>query len=185
MMRYILSGTGRLISAILLAALATFGLAACGNDSGDGMNDLGLKDNSQRPTDAMQTPTQEPTKRSDSAPDYEGPYDAKFRAWVNDNDDSTVAVTGNVEKVISENAFTLAGEGDSEDLLVVGADKVSGLQAGSAVTVTGTVHKAFNLPGVEDDIHVDFEDDNVLQGFDRDPYVEAAQVDTTAPATTP
>jgi hypothetical protein len=183
-MRSILSGPGRLISALLFAALATFGLAACGDDSGKGMNDLGLQD-TQGPNDTVQTPTQEPTEKTDSAPDYEGPYDAKFRAWVNDNDDSTVAVTGNVEQVISENAFTLAGEGDSEDLLVVGADKVSGLQAGSAVTVTGTVHKAFNLPGVEDDIHVDFEDDNVLQGFDRDPYVEATQVDTSAPAATP
>jgi len=174
----------RLIPTLLLAALATFGLTACGDDSGDGMNGLGPQD-TQGPNDTLQTPTQAPTDKTEGVPDYEGPYDAKFRSWVKDNDDATVAVSGNVEQVISDNAFTLAGEGDSEDLLVVGADKVADLQTGSAVTVTGTVHKAFHLPGVEDDIHVDFEDDNVLQGFDRDPYVEAAQVDTAAPAATP
>ncbi len=178
------SGPGRFVPALLLALVATFGLSACGDDSRDGMNDLGLQD-TQGPNDTIQTPTQEPTDRTETAPDYEGPYDAKFRAWVDDNDESTVEVSGNVEQVISDNAFTLAGEGDTEDLLIVGADKVTGLQAGSAVTVTGTVHKAFNLPGVEDDIHVDFEDDSILQAFDRDPYVEAAQVDTTAPAATP
>lgn len=175
----------RLIPTLLLALVATLGLAACGDDGdNDGLNDLGVQD-TNGPNDTLQTPTQEPTEQNEGAPDYEGPYDAKFRSWVNDNDEGTVAVSGNVEQVISDNAFTLAGEGDNEDLLVVGADKVAGLQTGSAVTVTGTVHKAFNLPGVEDDIHVDFEDDNVLQGFDRDPYVEAAQVDTAAPAATP
>ena len=166
------SGQRRSFPALLLALFATFGLAACA-------------DHTQGPNDTLQTPTQVPTDRTPSAPDYEGPYDARFRAWVDNNDDSTVVVSGNVDQVISDNAFTLAGEGDKEDLLVVGADKVTGLQAGGAVIVTGTVHKAFNLPGVQDDIHVDFEDDSILQAFDRDPYVEAAKVDTSAPAATP
>lgn len=178
------SGPSGFISALLLALVTMFGLAACGDDSRAGMNDLGLQD-TQGPNDTLQTPTQVPTDRTAGAPDYEGPYDARFRAWVNKNDDSTVAVSGTVEQVISDNAFTLAGEGDNEDLLVVGAAKVTGLQAGSAVAVTGTVHRAFNLPGVEDDIHVDFEDASILQAFDRDPYVEATQVDTSAPAATP
>jgi len=166
------SGHARSFPALLLALVATFGLAACGPHT-------------QGPNDTIQTPTREPTESTGTTPDYEGPYDAKFRAWVDNNDDSTVVVSGNVDQVISDNAFTLAGEGDREDLLVVGADRVTGLQAGSDVSVTGTVHKAFNLPGVEDDIHVDFEDDSILQAFDRDPYVEAAQVDTAAPAATP
>jgi hypothetical protein len=166
------SGHGRSFPAMLLALVATFGLAACGSHT-------------QGPNDTIQTPNREPTDTTGTTPDYEGPYDAKFRAWVDNNDDSMVVVSGNVEQVISDNAFTLAGEGDKEDLLVVGADKVTGLQAGGAVSVTGTVHKAFNLPGVEDAIHLDFEDNSILQAFDRDPYVEAAQVDTAAPAATP
>jgi hypothetical protein len=171
------------IAAVLFAALASFGLAACGDDSDGGLNDLGVQD-TNGPNDTLQTPTQTPSDKM-SKPDYTGPYNAKFRDWVNDNDDSTVTVTGNVEKVINDNAFTLAGEGNTEDLLVVGADTVSGLKSGSSVTVTGNVHKAFNLPVVEDDIKVNFEDDAVFQGFDRDPYVEATAVDTAAPAATP
>jgi hypothetical protein len=175
-------GIGRLVATLLIAVLAGFGLSACGDDSDNGIGDLGVQD-TDGPNDTLQTPSERPSQKASDKPDYVGSYDTKFRAWVDQNDDATVAVTGKVEKVISDNAFTLAGQGNDEDLLVVGADKVSGLQAGRTVTVTGDVHKAFNLPEVEDDIKVDFEDDNVFQGFDRDPYVEATMVDTSTTAT--
>jgi hypothetical protein len=174
-----IGGMGRLVTTLLLALVAAFGMAACGDKSIDGgMSDLGVQD-TQGPNDTIQTPTEPPQKR-DEKPGYVGLYDTQFRRWVNDNEDSTVVVTAKVEKVISDNAFTLAGAGDTEDLLVLGADKFTGLRSGTPVVVTGKVHKAFNLPMVEDDIHVNFENDSVLQAFDRDPYVEATRVDTSA-----
>lgn len=169
----------RLVGALLLALVATFGLSACGDDAVDG-EVPGVED--VLPTDE---PAEEPTEDAPEEPAYDGAYDNTFRQGIDDHVDKTVALTGEVEKVISDNAFTLAGNGGTEALLVVGADPTTGLEPGAEVTVTGVVHKAFDLPAVEDEIDVDFDDDTVFQGFDRDPYIQATTVETSTGGATP
>lgn len=163
--------TSPAVAALVLALFASLGLAACGNDDSGDKNDITLPNTI--PGNTKDTATHE---MSDDAT-YEGPYDAKFRDWVNDNDEAKATVTAHVKEVIGDNAFTLAGtEDDGEDLLVVDPKGTTGLQPGVEVTVTGTVHKAFDLPFVEDEVKVDFENDADFKGFDRDPYLQAKTV---------
>lgn len=163
------------VAGAVLALTAGLGLASCGND------DAGDKDDISMPNTVPGMDDSDQKASNDASDDaYEGPYNAKFREWANDHDEATASVTANVKKVIGGNAFTLAStEDDSEDLLVVDTKGTTGLQAGVEVTVTGTVHKAFDLPFVEDEIDVDFENDVDFKGFDRDPYIQAKTVSVT------
>lgn len=165
-------GLGRVLAGMLIATAVAFGLAACGSNGGNS-DDAAPPAGSPAPPAATQNM---PKDDSDSKPAYDGAYDAKFREWAGDHEGDVVTITGHVKTVLNENALTIMGTNGTEDFLVVGKGKAAGIKAGDNVSVTGKVHKAFDLPGVEDEIDVDFNDDNVLQGFDRDPYVVATDV---------
>ena len=162
-------GLGRVLAGMLIATAVASGLAACGNGDDSTTPPVG------NPVPPAATQNQ-PSKDADDKPAYSGPNDAKFVKWAEDNEDAIVTLTGTVKNVVNDNAFTITGQGGAADFLVVSKDVTQGLTAGGNVSVTGVVHKAFDLPGVEDEIDIDFDDDNVFQGFDRDPYVMASNI---------
>ena len=163
-------GLGRVLAGMLIATSAACGLAACAGD------DDGTAPPAEHSAPPAATHSATPSDGASSQPAYKGAYDAKFREWAGEHEDSVVALTGTVKNVVNDNAFTLAGENDAEDFLVVSKDNTQGLTAGGKVSVRGVVHKAFDLPGVEDNIDVDFDDDDVFEGFDRDPYIVASNI---------
>jgi hypothetical protein len=163
---------GRLVAGVLAATVATFGLAACG-DNADRAEPPA--NNSTSPSAAAQNPH---ANETDEHPTYNGPYDAKFRDWADDHEDAIVTLTGSVKTVVNDNAFTLAGKNGADDFLVVSEDVSKGLAAGSDISITGVVHKAFDLPEVEDEIKVNFNNPTPFKGFDRDPYVVASNIST-------
>jgi hypothetical protein len=163
-------GLGRVLAGMLIATAVAFGLAACGDNADRGE----APGNGMSPSAATQnTPSDDDENRT-----YNGAYDKKFRDWAGDHEDAIVTLTGTVKTVVNGNAFTLAGEDGAEDFLVVSKDVSKGLTSGSDVSITGIVHKAFDLPAVKDEIDVDFDDDTVFEGFDRDPYVVASNIST-------
>jgi hypothetical protein len=156
---------------MLIATAVAFALAACGNGS----------DRAEAPHNSMSPSASTPNTPSDDTdenPTYNGPYDKKFRDWAGDHEGAIVTLTGTVKTVVNGNAFTLAGEPGAEDLLIVSENVSKGLASDSDVSITGVVHKAFDLPAVKDEINVDFDDDAVFEGFDRDPYVVASNIST-------
>ena len=142
---------------VTVALIATLGLAGCGGDGDDAAPPV------ENPVTPVPTQTTAPSDDADTNGTYEGAYDAKFREWAGDHEGATV---------------TLAGENGADDFLVVSKDATLALAAGGKVSVTGVVHKAFDLPGVEDEINIDFSDDDMFEGFDRDPYVVASNITT-------
>lgn len=107
---------------------------------------------------------------------YDGVYGEQFAANVKDWDNQRVIVSGTVEKVVGQDAFTLGGDGVA-DLLVVSAQGDQQVQEGDTVRVTGTAHATFDLPGVEDDVGRDL-DDATFEEWDQGPYVVADRVET-------
>lgn len=111
---------------------------------------------------------------------YDGPYDAGFSEAARSYDGQEVTVSANVNEVVSPTSFTIAGTEatDVDPLLIVSPTKVDGLQEGTAVQVTGTVHQAFDLPTVEEGVRVDL-DDSLYGSYDQLPYIEATSIDTS------
>lgn len=116
-----------------------------------------------------------------------GPYDGLYDTTFYDNIDSyvgeEVTVSADVNEIVSPTSLTIAGTEDTdvEPMLVVSADEVSGLEPDLTVRVTGTVHEAFDLPTVEDEMGLDL-DDELYDEFDGEPYIEATSIDTSVPS---
>jgi hypothetical protein len=83
-------------------------------------------------------------------------------------------------QIISPTSFTIAGTDDTtvEPLLVVHDGTLKELAPDLTVAVTGTVHRTFDLPTVEDEIGLDF-DDALFEEWEADPYIEASKIDTS------
>ncbi|WP_337061066.1 hypothetical protein [Kineococcus sp. G2] len=152
-----------------IVAFAAFGVAGCsetaGEEEGTSVEDVQEADEEALEGEAAVTP-------------YEGAYDGTFYDDVNTYVGQEVTVSAEVDSVVSPNAFVIAGTEDTtvDPMLVVGATEVSGLSEGTLVEVTGTVHEAFDLPQVEEDTGVDFEDD-LFNDYDAEPYIVATTVE--------
>lgn len=109
---------------------------------------------------------------------YAGAYDAAFAERVVDYAEQEVTLTGEVDVVVSPVAFTItaAGGDPAASLLVVHDPVGDGLTPGAAVTVTGTVHEAYNVPSVEENLGEPPGED-VLAHYDGEPFVDATVVD--------
>lgn len=108
---------------------------------------------------------------------YEGPYDEDFAADLESYEDETVKVFADVQTVVSPEAFTITGDNIGE-LLVLTTDGTDGLREDIPVEVTGTVHTAFDLPVVEEDLQRDI-DDGAFGAWDEEPYLVADEVEPT------
>lgn len=159
-------------TAAALAAVAGLGLAGCGGSADRSGDDVG---------EARQQPAGEDPGT------YTGPYDEAFVDDASTLVDADVTLTAQVEEVVSPVAFTITGaeETATEPLLVVNFDEdTSGLDTGDLVEVTGTYREAYNVPTAEEDLR---ETPGVeeLARYDGEPYVEATDVESAEPASTP
>jgi hypothetical protein len=112
---------------------------------------------------------------ADDGAAYEGAYDEQFLGEIESYDGDTVELEATVQEVLSSEAFTVRGEGVGE-LLVLTTAGTGGLEEDTDVTVTGTLHEAFDLPEVEGDIEEDI-DDGAFARWQETPYVVADSVE--------
>lgn len=142
------------------------------------------------------SPSAEPTPdllEAGPAEPYAGPYNTDFATrighypetgQITDYEGVEVDLTGVVHEVINPVSITIADPRDPAvpPLLVVRDEPNQPLTEGDPVEVTGTVHAAYNVPAVEENLGKPPEDD-VLAHYDGQPYVWATTVDAPAPST--
>lgn len=144
--------------------LSAFGVTACGDTAGDeegtSVEDIQEEDQEVDPdVDADADVDTEPSGDADWA--FQGDYDADFVDSTNDYVGEQVLVSADVNEVLSDNAFTIAGTDDTtvDEMLVIGTDANPMLDSDVAVSVTGTVQESFDLPTVEENLGVDLDDE--------------------------
>lgn len=150
------------VSVLMLSA----GVAGCG----DAADDPGVT--------VGEIQQDEPDNAVDPSGEHLAPFDDEFYQAVESYDGQHVTVTGRVDDIVSDNAFTIVGVEDSgtEPLLVVHADPVDGLSGDAVVEVTGTVHKTLDLPQVEDDLGAELGPE--VESWVEEPYLDAEAVRT-------
>ena len=150
-----------------LLAMSTFGLVACSEDTAGSEEGVSVEDVQEGGEDG-------------GASAYDGAYDSDFETDVTSYEGETVTVSAEINEILGDQAFTIAGTEDTdvEPLVVIHKDAMENLEAGTVVEVTGVVHKALDVPKVEDAIETDM-DDVVLEDFEAEPYIEATNIDST------
>ena len=127
-----------------------------------------------------------------TAEPYTGPFDADFAAQIgtypqtgqiSDYEGVEVTLTGVVHEVINPVSVAISDPQDPSvpPLLVVREDPNQPLTEGDPVEVTGTVHAAYNVPAVEENLREPPKDD-VLAHYHGQPYVWATAVNSPAPS---
>ncbi len=150
-----------------LLAMSTFGLVACSEDTAGSEEGVSVEDVQEGGEDG-------------GASAYDGAYDSDFETDVTSYEGETVTVSAEIDEILGDQAFTIAGTEDTdvEPLVVIHKDVMENLEAGTVVEVTGVVHKALDVPKVEDAIETDM-DDVVLEDFEAEPYIEATNIDSS------
>ena len=150
-----------------LLAMSTFGLVACSEDTAGSEEGVSVEDVQEGGEDG-------------GASAYDGAYDSDFETDVTSYEGETVTVSAEIDEILGDQAFTIAGTEDTdvEPLVVIHKDAMENLEAGTVVEVTGGVHKALDVPKVEDAIETDM-DDVVLEDFEAEPYIEATNIDSS------
>lgn len=143
----------------LFAITAALGLAACSDSTG---GEAGT--------------TIEDVQAETGDYGYDGVYDNTFYESVDGYEGETVTLSADVNQILSDSAFTIAG-GDVEELLVVGASGTNELEKGSVIKVTGVVYTAFDLPAVEQRLDADL-DDEIYDLYDAEPYIQVTSIET-------
>lgn len=153
------------ITVIGLIAVSALSLTACGSDTAGAETGTDVEDIQEEPAVA------EP---------YDGVYDTAFYEGVESYDGEEVTVSADINEIISPTSFTIAGTDDTtvEPLLIVHDGTLQELAPDLTVAVTGTVHRTFDLPTVEDEIGLDF-DDALFEEWEAEPYIEASKIDTS------
>lgn len=128
----------------------------------------------------------------DPAEPYTGPYDADFATQIgtypetgeiSDYEGVEVTLTGEVHEVINPVSAAITDPQDPSvpPLLVVLEDPDETPAEGDSVEVTGTVHAAYNVPAVEENLG-EAPDDDVLAHYHGEPYVWATAVNNSTPS---
>lgn len=162
------------VGALSLAALGLAGCGTSGPETGTDVEDI------QEENPVEETTAEETTAAGTM---YDGVYDQGFYDDLDSYEGQTVTVSAEVNEVISPSSFTIAGTDETtvEALLVVHDTQLSELQPELTVKVTGTVHKAFDLPTVEEETGLDLEDE-LYEQWNGEPYIQATEVDTSVAA---
>lgn len=165
-----------------LVAVAGLGLAGCGGEeSGTDVEDV------TEGEVAESSPAAEPTEAMTGAVPpvgYEGMYNRDYYDQQQTYQGQSVSLTGEVEAVVSPEAFSISDPNDAEldSLLVVhNLDQPPALEEGQMVQVEGTVQTDFDPATVGGQMGADL-DENVFGDFEGDPWIEATGVSTDAPA---
>lgn len=171
------------LAAIGVLSAAAFGMTACGTagtETGTDVEDVqeGEVVQTTGPAEATDAPAAER-----AAGPYVGPYDTNFYDDAVTYAGEEVTLSAKVGEIVSPMAFTIAGTDDTtvSPLLIISGEKMTDLEEGQVVEVTGTVHEAFDLPKVNEEMQEDLDDD-LLGDYDGQPYVKATKVSTDVPA---
>lgn len=180
----------RKTAAASILPFAALGLAGCGSDTAgteEGADVEEVQDEAAAAVDEEpvddESASGEPMEDDAEALVYDGVYDTAFYDDYNSYVGEKVTVSAEVDNIISNMAFTIAGTEDTtvEPLLIMHKGEVKELQAGLAVAVTGTVKEGFDLPTVEEEMGVDL-DDSVFEDWDGENYIKASSIDTSVDA---
>lgn len=106
---------------------------------------------------------------------YDGLYIEGFYDAIPSYDGESVKLSADVNEIISDHAFTIAG-GDVEALLVIHDATIAMLAPGVTVQVSGTIHKVFDLPTIEHATDLEL-DDGLFADWGAEPYLELSNVD--------
>ena len=114
---------------------------------------------------------------------YDGVYDQAFVDESTSLVGQEVTVSAEVNELISDNAFTIAGTEDTDvqPILVVQSSGNPEIQQGLAVAVTGTVRDAFVVTDVESELGIELEDEAYAE-WENQRYIVANSVDTSVDA---
>jgi hypothetical protein len=168
----------RTAAAVTAVAAAALVLSACG---GPATPPPGA------PVEALLDPESIPTGP------YTGPYDPAFAENLEHYAEQGVTLSAQVETIINPVAFTIttpedtgedtADSGTVAPLLIMDFDDPSPtLRPGDRVEITGTVHAAYNVPDIEENLGAPPGPD-VLAAYDGRPFLNATSVQTTSPHT--
>lgn len=160
------------VGAAAVLSVAALGLSGCSDTTGTETG-VDVQDVQEGAEDASAADTSQ----------KEIHYGQAFYTDLKSLDGKTVTVSANVNEIISDNAFTIAGTDKTtvDALLVMHTKSIPDLKPGLTVAVTGMVHYVFDLPTVESQSGLTL-DDNTYSRWDQKPYIEASRVDTTVDA---
>jgi hypothetical protein len=161
----------RIAGSVAAAGVGLGVLAGCGNDTAGPETGASVEDIQE--DNAVEEPA-DPTDPADPAEDEIGIDEVP--SFVG----QTVTVSAEVNEIISDRAFTIAGTENTgaEPLLVIAGQPGMQVTQDSAVAVTGTVKQSFDLAAVESEYGFDY-DDALFTDFDGEPYLVANSIDTT------
>jgi hypothetical protein len=150
-----------LVAGALSAALGVTILAGCGADD---VSETTPADVDVRPVEDLEDP-------------YDGPYTEAFRDDLEGYEGLEVSLVGEVERIVSPIAFTLAGEdGGVEPILVIMHSEPGDLSPGQNVAVAAVPWEEFALAEIEEAIGSDLPDE-AYADWEREPFLDASRVE--------
>lgn len=168
----------RTVALMIALCFGSFGLTGCGGTSG---SEAGTDVEDVQEEQDIDPDTAEAVEPEAPGP-YDGPYGQDFTNAMESYEGQQVTLSANVNKILTESAFTIAGtEEGIEPLLILHEDKIAELNTGSAVAVTGVVHKAMDLSELKKSFDGDLGAKS-LEDWDGEPYIEAQSVDLSVEA---
>lgn len=147
--------------ALLWATLGVTVLAGCGEDYST--EPITPVDVDVRSVDDLEDP-------------YDGFYSETFRDDIEGYEGLEVSLLGEVERIVSPIAFTLAGEDDVEPILVVMREELGELSPGQTVAVAAVPWTEFELAEVEEAVGSDLPDEGYAT-WQGEPYLGASIVE--------
>lgn len=158
------------VTALAAIPLIGIGLVGCSEDTAGPETGTDVED-------IQEQDVAEEDGLTDATVPYHGPYDETFKDNVDDWVDQDVTVSADLNEVLTDRWFTIAGTDDtSVDALLVLHRDPGAFDPGETVEVTGTVHGEFVLIDVEMELDTDL-DDEVFGQWEGEPYIDATAVD--------
>jgi hypothetical protein len=124
------------------------------------------------------------TAGPETGADVEDVQQDVIEGTVDDADDAEegdrVIISANVNDIISPLSFTIAGTDETtvDALLVIHDGKISGVEPGLTVQVTGIVHRDFDVAAAEKETGLDL-DGALHEQWQGETYIAASQIDAT------
>ncbi|TYP90292.1 hypothetical protein [Blastococcus xanthinilyticus] len=146
--------------ALLSATLGLAVLTGCGEDD---TSPTTPADVDVRPAEDLEDP-------------YDGAYTEEFRDDLEGYNGLEVSLVGEVERIVSPIAFTLAGTDGVEPILVVMQEEPGNLAPGQTVAVAAQPWEEFELAEVEEAIGADLPDE-AYADWEGEPFLDATIVE--------
>lgn len=171
----------RKTAAAVVLPFAALGLAGCNSTSGTEQG-ADVEDVADENVEEENLAAEEP---ADGGLAYDGVYDQEFYENFDGYVGEMVTVSANVDEVLTSKSFTIAGTDETsvEEVLVLHQKKLSEINEGLTVEVTGKVMESFDVPTVEKEMNVDLDDES-FEDWDGEHYIKATNVDTSVDADT-